>query len=103
MAADPQSAASPCKPDAPWTVRDARVNLSALLNDPGRSRRDYDLFTKTWGETFKDLPPGMLIILSCSVQFRLYTLSVLFSGASRVVGSAHLRLLAPRVALLLSQ
>lgn len=41
-----------------WTIHDAKSNLAALLNDPGKLRRDYDLFTKTWGETFKELPSG---------------------------------------------
>ncbi|XP_076820156.1 vacuolar protein sorting-associated protein 54-like isoform X2 [Clavelina lepadiformis] len=44
-----------------WTVHDCKVNLAALLNDPRKVRRDYDLFTKTWGETFRELPPGASI------------------------------------------
>nr|CAB3267649.1 vacuolar protein sorting-associated protein 54 [Phallusia mammillata] len=43
-----------------WKVHDAKVNLAALLNDPRKARRDYDLFTKTWGESFKDISPGSL-------------------------------------------
>ena len=43
---------------AKWTLRQSKVNLAALLNDPRKVRRDFDLFTKTWGETFRDLPPG---------------------------------------------
>ena len=43
-----------------WTIRESKVNLAALLNDPRKVRRDFDLFTKTWGETFRELPPGMI-------------------------------------------
>lgn len=39
-----------------WRVTDAKVNIAALLNDPRKVRRDYDLFTKTWGEGFRDAP-----------------------------------------------
>lgn len=44
-----------------WRVTDAKVNIAALLNDPRKVRRDYDLFTKTWGEGFRDAPVGSLI------------------------------------------
>uniref|UniRef100_H2ZNG2 Vacuolar protein sorting-associated protein 54 C-terminal domain-containing protein n=1 Tax=Ciona savignyi TaxID=51511 RepID=H2ZNG2_CIOSA len=47
-----------------WTFHQAKVNLAALLNDPRKLRRDYDLFTKTWGETFRDLPQGSTIYRS---------------------------------------
>lgn len=46
------------KNNVKWTVRDSKVNLAALLNDPRKVKRDYDLFTKTWGETFRELPAG---------------------------------------------
>ena len=36
------------------------INLASLLNDPRKIKRDYDLFTKDWGDTFKDLPKGKL-------------------------------------------
>jgi len=45
-----------------WTIRESKVNLAALLNDPRKVRRDYDLFTKTWGETFRELPSGIYIL-----------------------------------------
>jgi len=37
------------------------INLASLLNDPRKIKRDYDLFTKDWGDTFKDLPKGAVI------------------------------------------
>lgn len=40
---------------------DSKVNLAALLNDPRKARRDYDIFTKTWGEAFKDPAHGTAI------------------------------------------
>lgn len=43
-----------------WTVYDSSQNLPAVLNDPRRSRREADLFTKTWGDHFTDnvaIPP----------------------------------------------
>ena len=46
-----------------WSVHDAKVNLVSLLNDPRKSKRDYDLFTKMWGETFRELPKGMLFTI----------------------------------------
>ncbi|XP_039266880.2 vacuolar protein sorting-associated protein 54-like [Styela clava] len=42
-------------------ARDSKVNLAALLNDPRKARRDYDVFTKTWGESFKDLTHGSTV------------------------------------------
>jgi hypothetical protein len=36
-----------------WTVYMSRVNLPAVLNDPTLSRREVDIFSKTWGEAFE--------------------------------------------------
>ena len=52
-----------------WTIRESKVNLAALLNDPRKVRRDYDLFTKTWGETFRELPPGTIGIHGYSMIY----------------------------------
>ncbi|CAG2224244.1 VPS54 [Mytilus edulis] len=35
-----------------WTVYNATVNLPAALNDPNRTKRETDFFTKTWGQDF---------------------------------------------------
>ncbi|XP_035680170.1 vacuolar protein sorting-associated protein 54-like isoform X2 [Branchiostoma floridae] len=40
-----------------WTVYNSQVNLAAVLNDPRRSRREHDFFTKTWGEDFIEIGP----------------------------------------------
>lgn len=37
-----------------WTIYDSSQNLPAVLNDPRRIKREYDLFTKTWGDNFID-------------------------------------------------
>ena len=44
-----------------WNICESRVNMASLLNDPRKIKRDYDLFTKDWGETFRDLPKGILM------------------------------------------
>ena len=36
-----------------WTPFMSKVNLPAVLNDPTLGRRETDIFTKTWGETFE--------------------------------------------------
>ncbi|XP_064484279.1 vacuolar protein sorting-associated protein 54-like [Ornithodoros turicata] len=48
-------------PHRPWTIYDCSQNLPAVLNDPRKSRREADLFTKTWGDHFTDvgsIPPS---------------------------------------------
>lgn len=37
-----------------WTVYNCSQNLPAVLNDPRRTKREYDLFTKTWGDSFNE-------------------------------------------------
>ncbi|CAG7726165.1 unnamed protein product [Allacma fusca] len=39
-----------------WSVYACAQNLSAILNDPNRSKQK-DFFTKTWGESFVDTAP----------------------------------------------
>ncbi|KAK2170701.1 hypothetical protein LSH36_1g18004 [Paralvinella palmiformis] len=36
-----------------WTIYQSCVNLPALLNDPRLTRREIDIFSKTWGESFE--------------------------------------------------
>ena len=36
-----------------WTIYQSCVNLPALLNDPRLTRRETDIFSKTWGESFE--------------------------------------------------
>ncbi|XP_077993143.1 vacuolar protein sorting-associated protein 54-like [Glandiceps talaboti] len=36
-----------------WTVYHSTQNLPAVLNDPRKTRREVDFFTKTWGEGFE--------------------------------------------------
>ncbi|XP_023236700.1 vacuolar protein sorting-associated protein 54-like [Centruroides sculpturatus] len=38
-----------------WTVFDSSQNLPAVLNDPRRVKREFDFFTKTWGDSFVDV------------------------------------------------
>lgn len=44
--------------EARWTVHRSAQNLPAVLNDPRRSRREADFFTRTWGDHFADAPSG---------------------------------------------
>lgn len=37
-----------------WTIYNCSQNLPAVLNDPRRTKREYDLFTKTWGDSFTE-------------------------------------------------
>ncbi|XP_054714166.1 vacuolar protein sorting-associated protein 54-like [Uloborus diversus] len=37
-----------------WTVFNCTQNLPAVLNDPRKTKREYNLFTKTWGDSFVD-------------------------------------------------
>ncbi|CAL1285444.1 unnamed protein product [Larinioides sclopetarius] len=46
-----------------WTIYNSSQNLPAVLNDPRKTKREYDLFTKTWGDNFVEssgLPPTYL-------------------------------------------
>ena len=61
--------------NAKWTVHDSRVNLAALLNDPRKVKRDYDLFTKSWGETFRELPSGNFYFKITST-YQLFLISI---------------------------
>lgn len=38
-----------------WTIFDCSQNLPAVLNDPRRVKREFDFFTKTWGDSFVDV------------------------------------------------
>ncbi|KAL3226300.1 hypothetical protein MRX96_025204 [Rhipicephalus microplus] len=44
--------------EARWTVHRSAQNLPAVLNDPRRSRREVDFFTRTWGDHFTETPPA---------------------------------------------
>lgn len=44
--------------EARWTLHRSAQNLPAVLNDPRRSRREADFFTRTWGDHFTDAPPA---------------------------------------------
>lgn len=44
--------------EARWTLHRSAQNLPAVLNDPRRSRREGDFFTRTWGDHFTDAPPA---------------------------------------------
>ncbi|KAH9376025.1 hypothetical protein HPB48_005669 [Haemaphysalis longicornis] len=44
--------------EARWTVHRSAQNLPAVLNDPRRSRREADFFTRTWGDHFTEAPPA---------------------------------------------
>lgn len=44
--------------EARWTVHRSAQNLPAVLNDPRRSRREVDFFTRTWGDHFTEAPPA---------------------------------------------
>ncbi|KAM9316066.1 vacuolar protein sorting-associated protein 54 [Gastrophryne carolinensis] len=35
-----------------WTIYHSKVNLPAALNDPRLAKREFDFFTKTWGQDF---------------------------------------------------
>ncbi|GBM51076.1 Vacuolar protein sorting-associated protein 54 [Araneus ventricosus] len=46
-----------------WTIYNSSQNLPAVLNDPRKTKREYDLFTKSWGDSFVEsagLPPTYL-------------------------------------------
>ncbi|KAK8774576.1 hypothetical protein V5799_010888 [Amblyomma americanum] len=43
--------------EARWTLHRSAQNLPAVLNDPRRSRREADFFTRTWGDHFTEAPP----------------------------------------------
>jgi hypothetical protein len=47
------SAPSVVRDQHQWTVYMSRVNLPAVLNDPTLTRREVDIFQKTWGESFE--------------------------------------------------
>ncbi|XP_069810965.1 vacuolar protein sorting-associated protein 54 [Dendropsophus ebraccatus] len=38
-----------------WTIYHSKVNLPAALNDPRLAKREFDFFTKTWGQDFVEL------------------------------------------------
>ncbi|XP_066495027.1 vacuolar protein sorting-associated protein 54 [Tiliqua scincoides] len=38
-----------------WTIYHSKVNLPAALNDPRLAKREFDFFTKTWGQDFVDI------------------------------------------------
>ncbi|XP_066279264.1 vacuolar protein sorting-associated protein 54-like isoform X1 [Branchiostoma lanceolatum] len=64
-----------------WTVYNSQVNLAAVLNDPRRSRREHDFFTKTWGEDFieigpEDIPPSFYLPKITKTHFEHYLKSV---------------------------
>lgn len=44
--------------EARWTLHRSAQNLPAVLNDPRRSRREVDFFTRTWGDHFTEAPPA---------------------------------------------
>ncbi|KFM65009.1 Vacuolar protein sorting-associated protein 54, partial [Stegodyphus mimosarum] len=57
-----------------WTIYNSSQNLPAVLNDPRRTKREYDLFTKTWGDSFVDsasFPPTYLPEIS-ALHFETY-------------------------------
>ncbi|XP_071832408.1 vacuolar protein sorting-associated protein 54-like isoform X1 [Apostichopus japonicus] len=59
----------------PWTVYSSTVNLPAVLNDPRKSRRETDFFTKTWGESFVErphLPPSPYVQEIARIHFDKY-------------------------------
>lgn len=58
-----------------WTIYQSAQNLPAVLNDPRRSRRESDFFTKTWGDHFTDavaLPPCNLVPNISRLHFESY-------------------------------
>ncbi|XP_078674296.1 vacuolar protein sorting-associated protein 54-like isoform X2 [Branchiostoma floridae x Branchiostoma belcheri] len=64
-----------------WTVYNSQVNLASVLNDPRRSRREHDFFTKTWGEDFieigpEDIPPSFYLPNITKAHFEHYLKSV---------------------------
>ncbi|KAG8190353.1 hypothetical protein JTE90_022002 [Oedothorax gibbosus] len=57
-----------------WTIYNSSQNLPAVLNDPRRLKREHDLFTKTWSDSFVDsaaLPPTYLPDINYK-HFELY-------------------------------
>ncbi|XP_033735707.1 vacuolar protein sorting-associated protein 54-like [Pecten maximus] len=58
-----------------WTIYKSCVNLPAALNDPLRSKREYDFFTKTWGQDFyerTEVPPSPYLIHISREHFQKY-------------------------------
>ncbi|XP_071962445.1 vacuolar protein sorting-associated protein 54-like [Antedon mediterranea] len=58
-----------------WTVYSSSVNLPAVLNDPRKSRREHDFFTKTWGEGFIEntvIPPSPHLQIITKANFEKY-------------------------------
>ena len=61
-----------------WTIYNASVNLSSVLNDPS-VKRDTTFFTKTWGQDFYeklDIPPSPYLKLITKAHFHEYRLRV---------------------------
>ncbi|GIY05431.1 vacuolar protein sorting-associated protein 54, partial [Caerostris extrusa] len=57
-----------------WTIYNSSQNLPAVLNDPRKTKREYDLFTKTWSDSFVEsasLPPTYLPDITYK-HFELY-------------------------------
>lgn len=70
-----QASTTPSVISKPWTVYSSTVNLPAVLNDPRKSRRETDFFTKTWGESFVEkahLPPSPYVQEIARIHFERY-------------------------------
>ncbi|XP_033126648.1 vacuolar protein sorting-associated protein 54-like [Anneissia japonica] len=58
-----------------WTFHSSSVNLPAVLNDPRKSRREHDFFTKTWGEGFVEktvIAPSPYLPVITKAHFEKY-------------------------------
>ena len=68
------SAPSIVKDQHQWTIFMSRVNLPAVLNDPTLNRREVDIFSKTWGESFErvEVRPSSRLPLVTADDFSKY-------------------------------